>query len=90
MRLDRNLNTDGKCKYALIERQKNNHVEYGLPGTENEFFVIKLKDRHAQAALIGYLQSLTSQDEYDAEYAMDIKELAKRSGPDNQWCKDPD
>lgn len=90
MRLVRNTTKDGKCKYALIERLKNDRVEYGLPQTEEEFFVIKLKDRHARAALIGYLESLTSQEEYDLEYAQDIQELAQRSGPLNKWCKDPD
>lgn len=90
MRLKRNTTADGSCKYSLIEHEKDNHIERGFPQTENEFFVIKLKDRHARAALIGYLESLTNQDEYDDEYARDLQELAQRSGPLSPWCKDPD
>ena len=90
MRLKRNTTEDGKCKYALIEREKGDRVEYGIPKTEDEFFVIKLKDKYARAALIGYLEALTSQPEYDDEYARDIAELAQRSGPLNPWCKEPD
>lgn len=86
----RNTTSDGMCKYSLIEHQKDDHVEHGLPCTENEFFVIKLKDKHAYAALVGYLESLTSADEYDEEYARDLQELAQRAGPLSQWCKEPD
>lgn len=67
-------------KELKIEFDKGDHIERGLPHTEDEFFVIKLKDRHAQSALLGYLQSIVSDATYDADYAMDIKELAKRLG----------
>jgi hypothetical protein len=90
MRLVRNTTTDGMCKYSLIEHQKGDHIEHGLPGTENEFFVLKLKDKHAYAALVGYLESLTGADEYDDEYALDLQELARRAGPNSPWCKEPD
>lgn len=90
MRLKRNTTKDGMCKYSLIEHEKGDHIEHGFPKTENEFFVIKLKDKHAYSALVGYLESLTSQDEYDVEYARDIQELVRRSGPASPWCKEPD
>lgn len=90
MRLKRNITKTGICKYSLIENEKDGHIEHGLPKTENEFFVIKLKDKYARKALIGYLDALTSDDEYDSEYARDIQELAQRSGPLSKWCKKPD
>ena len=46
MRLKRNTTEDGKCKYSLIEHEKGGHIEHGLPHSENEFFVIKPKQKH--------------------------------------------
>lgn len=90
MRLKRNTTPDGMCKYSLIEHEKSDHVEHGLPGTENEFFVIKLKDIHARAALLGYLGSILQKADFDEEYAHDIFELSKRAGINSKWCKEPD
>ena len=87
MDLVRNTSTDGKCKYSLIENEKDGHVEHGLPHTENEFFVIKLKDRHAKVALEAYAKSVETTDK---EYALQVYELAERSGTDSAWLKDPD
>ena len=87
MDLVRNITTDGSCKYSLIEHQKDDHVEHGKPNTEHEFFVIKLKDRHAKSALEAYAKSVEPTDE---QYAWQIYELAERAGVDNPWCKDPD
>ncbi len=52
MKLDRNTNPDGKGKYALINL-RTNKVEWGN-NLEDEFFVIKLKDRFAERALRAY------------------------------------
>lgn len=87
MRLKRNITPDGMCKYSLIEHEKGDHIEHGLPGTENEHFVIKLKDRNAHAALTAYADSVR---ERDPEFAKDVEKLALRSGPLSKWCKDPD
>jgi len=87
MNLVRNTTRDGSCKYSLVEHQKDDHIEQGLPFTENEFFVIKLKDRHAKAALEAYAKSIESTDEM---FAGQVYELAERAGPDSPWCKDPD
>ena len=43
MRLVRNTSPDLKGKYALLNLGKNT-IEYGLPNTKEEFFVIKLKE----------------------------------------------
>ncbi len=105
MQLDRNLNPDGKGKYALINLRKipgfpktpqelaaailanPECVEFGEPGTPNEFWLIKLKDRHARPALEAYADSAR---ETDPEFAVVVQELADRSGDRHVLCKEPD
>lgn len=119
MRLDRNINGDGRGKYALINLRKardkmaeaGEHggrsttavevqmaldvledqglLTYGDTGAEDEFFVIKLRDRYARAALQSYANSAT-QDDFDKEYIADIDKLASRAGRFSPFCKDPD
>lgn len=93
MKLDRNVNFDGRGKYALINLRKLEEIQsgvtFGTPdraitraltlleergildqvasGTESEFFVIKLKDRHALPALMAYGADVALHG--DAEYA---------------------
>lgn len=50
MKLDRNTNPDGRGKYALINL-RTNKVEWG---GEDQFFVVKYKDRFAADALFAY------------------------------------
>lgn len=87
MKLLRNTNPDGMCKYSLIEHQKGDHIEHGLPSTENEFFVLKLKDKNSRAALLAYANSA---EVTDKELAAEVRELANRAGVKSQWCKEPD
>jgi hypothetical protein len=89
MRLDRNVNPDGRGKYGLVNlrEEDDGRVIHGEPGTKEEFFVIKLKDKHSKAALLAYADSV---EFYDKEFAEDVRELAARAGRDNPWCKDPD
>ena len=87
MKLVRNENEDGIGKYALIEREKNNHIEHGYPNTENEFFVLKLKDIHSRVALLAYSESLYRHKQ--DEFAKEIRELADRAGTYSKWCKEP-
>lgn len=51
-------------------------VEFAKPGTDDEFFVIKLKDRFAAAALRAYADAARADD---PEYANEIDDLARRS-----------
>lgn len=62
-------------------------VEFGEPKTENEFFVIKLKDIHSKAALLAYADNV---GDSDPEYATQIRELAARAGIDHPSCRKPD
>lgn len=70
---------------ALLERA--GVIEWGYPEAESEFFVVKLRDKYAHAALYSYYR-LARFD--DVEYAEDIHELAFRSGPYSKFCKMPD
>lgn len=85
MKLDRNINTNGKGKYALINL-RTNKVEWGITA-EDEFFVIKLKDRHSKPALLAYAYSIES---HHREFAREVYDLAARAGKDNPFCKEPD
>jgi hypothetical protein len=63
-------------------------IEWGEPGSDEEFFVIKLKDRHSNAGLNAYAQDARIHG--DREYGSDVQELADRAGPDHPKCKFPD
>jgi len=97
VKLDRNINGDGRGKYALIqmrnvvrlthqpwsnslvligERDRGPIVEMGGVGSESEFFVIKLKDKYAAAALGAYAMAAHADD---PEYALEILNMAKRA-----------
>lgn len=86
MKLDRSMNPAGFGKYALLNLRKNT-VEWGFLGAIDEFFVIKLRDKHAQAALNAYVDSVR---EEDPEFAAEVQTLANRAGKDSPFCKDPD
>ena len=75
MKLDRNVSYDGKGKYALINL-RTNQVLWGYPHSEHEFFVIKLKDKYASAALFAYARAAEADD---PEYAADVRALAQRA-----------
>ena len=87
MKLKRNTTPDGKCKYSLIENEKGGRIEHGLPGSDDEFFVIKLKDINAKPALEAYADSV---EIADPEFAAEVREMAKRSGIYHNCCKRPD
>lgn len=105
MELDRNINADGKGKYALINLRKLDGnpqtaeevaaailrnpeaVEFGCVGNPDEFFVIKLKDIHAEPALEAYGNSARIVDE---QYGDAVLEMATRSGTNHPLCKLPD
>ena len=88
MKLDRDTNPSGKGKYALINLRKDT-VEWGRPYEPDEFFVIKLRDTHAHAALQAYADSV-KQAGNDPEYAKAVQALADRSGTNSTFCKNPD
>lgn len=74
MKLDRNVNSNGRGKYAIINL-RTNLVEWG-DTPDQEFFVIKLKDKYAEAALMAYANAANADD---SEYAHEVRELALRA-----------
>lgn len=89
MKLDRNINKDGRGKYALILLRNTSlsldeinqacveaciPVDFGLGG--QDFFVIRLKDKYAMRALLEYSRAAMADD---PEYAKEIEQLALMS-----------
>lgn len=63
-------------------------VEYGFPKTQDEFFVIKLQDRNARAALLAY--AVEAKKNGDNQLASEVNELADRAGDRSEYVKNPD
>lgn len=91
MKLDRNINQDGKGKYELIhlrgeltddERRaisilvNSGRIRNTSVGAPDEFFLIKLKDEFAYAALIAYADQASV---HDTEYALEVYDMAYRA-----------
>lgn len=79
----------GKEEVAGALQVLANHglINHGQPHSENEFFVIMLKDVNADTALTAYAMSAKDDDK---EYSDDVMTLAKRSGINSKYCKNPD
>lgn len=59
---------------ALDELTSAGVIDFGNAGTDSEFFLIRLKDRHAAAALSAYARSA---EEYgETEWAKEVRALA--------------
>lgn len=86
MKMDRNINKDGRGKYALLNLRRD-RVEWGAVGNEDEFFVIKLKDVGALAALAAYASVY---DTIDEEWAEEIRKMSLRAGPNSPFVKNAD
>ena len=74
-------------KQALEVLEAVGAIDYGIAGSEDEFFLIRLKDRFALTALNSYAEEAES---FDPEYAHEIAAMAARSGPNSVFCKLPD
>lgn len=72
---------------ALDKLKEAGVLELGGEGNIDEFFVIKLRDSSARAALDAYAANVAA---FDPELAEDVKELAQRSGIYSPFCKEPD
>lgn len=55
--------------------------------SEGEFFVMRLKDRYAGAALSAYAEAADLMG--DLELSEDVGDLARRAGPRSAWMKEP-
>lgn len=87
MKLDRNINTDGRGKYRLWNERDQAWVDDCAPGQEHEYFVVMLKDKHAAETLREYASRIRPED---AEFADEVDDLADRAGPNSPFCRAPD
>lgn len=62
-------------------------VEFGIAGSPDEFWLLKLKDEHAEAALYAYAGHALPKD---PEYAAEVAGLARCAGRNSLFCKTPD
>ena len=88
----RKIPSDPRTPVELAEAILTNPecVEFGMVGSPDEFFVIKLKDRYASRALAGYAQAVDLDAEGDQEYSLEMSKIANRSGLAHPLCKRPD
>ena len=110
MKMDRNINPNGRGKYALLLLRKlalceggttfNNAIEqavqtldeaglidWGIVGTDREFFLMRLKDKYAEDGLLAYAKAAAVDD---LEYAGEVQDMANRAGTNSPFCKRPD
>lgn len=76
------------AQLAMITLHEIGVLNYGLVGSEHEFFVLMLKDIHAEPALRAYANSAGKFR--DMEYAVDVDRLADRAGGNHPLHKLPD
>lgn len=76
-----------RIKEALKTLEEEGVLEYGPVGSKEEFFVMKLKDIHSPAGLLGYAASA---EETDRQYAHAVMQLRQRAGRNHPDCKHPD
>ena len=62
---------------ALDELSKAGVLDFGMANTDGEFFLIRLKDRHAAAALSGYARS--AEEHGETEWAEEVRTLATKA-----------
>ncbi len=77
-----------RVDHAITVLMEAGVIEWGEPGTEGEFFVIKLRDINADVTLLTYARSAAHHG--DAELGRDVEGLVLRSGPQSPFCKKPD
>ena len=115
MKLDRNTNGDGKGKYALVRLRdiqpdgeafgllrrldELGHLDWGIVGQPDEFFVVKLRDRFAPGAIKGYADAVmeAARKETDpvkekdfAQWGIQVIGMNSRAGDLSPFCKTPD
>lgn len=77
----------GRIEEAFQRLRDAGIIDLGMVGTESEFFLIKLKDRHSPPALYAYADSIRPTD---PEFAAEVTQMCFRAGERSPWCKEPD
>jgi len=79
---------DTARELASLILESPDAVEFGKTGSDDEFFLIKLKDRFALAALRAYAHTAILFGQKD--YGREVLALSDRSGSHHRSCKTPD
>lgn len=72
---------------ALETLDKAGIIDWGIRGSESEFFVTRLKDQNAPGSL--HVYAFEADANGDPEWAAEIRELARRAER-SPWKKRPD
>jgi hypothetical protein len=85
----RKIPGDPRTPEDLAEAIKRNpdSVEFGIVGQPDEFWLIKLRDKYAHAALSAYADAAEADN---PEYASQVREMLSRCGKNNPYYKKPD
>jgi hypothetical protein len=70
---------------AIVESPES--VEFGIVGAPDEFWLIKLKDKYAAAALQAYADAARVDD---PEFSDQVQAMVERAGTKSPFCKAPD
>jgi hypothetical protein len=84
---DEGAEPDKEVLAAIDLLDKRGVLDWGHEFSAREFFVIRLKDKYAGAALSRYAAVAASDD---PEYAQEVAGLANRAGERSPYCKKPD
>lgn len=77
--------TDAERALGVLERL--GVIDEGAAHSASEFFVIRLKDKYAGAALQSYADEASIDD---PEWAAEVEKLVGRAGRCSPYCKSPD
>lgn len=72
---------------AIDTLDKAGLIDWGIVGSESEFFVMRLKDHNAPAGLHGYASA--ARDHGEEEWSDEVHEMARRAAH-SPWKKRPD
>ncbi len=115
MKLDRNVNANAKGKYALVRLrniepeseafgllkrlEELGHLDWGIVGQPDEFFVIKLRDKYSAKAIAAYSDAVMADANrpsdpgrfYElSQYAIQVQSMMGRAGILSDFYKEPD
>ena len=76
----------GNVEQAIETLRRAGLIDWGIVGTESEFFVIRLKDRYAAPSLFAYANAAAADD---PEWADEVRSMAVRAER-SPWQKQPD
>ena len=75
-------------KNAIRTLEKRGIISWGEVGSEDEFFVIRLKDKYAAQALFAYAEA--ADEDGSREWASEVRDMAMRAGHAHPNCQKPD